>query len=227
MSDGSYTLFNAPSAYLGNTFASGINNSGQVAGSYWNPDTEMRGFVRSSDGNTYTTFDVPSSAPGNTYAIGINDSGQIVGYYADLIGIYHGFLRSSDGNTYTTLEDPLSPNWTLPTGINNSGQIVGYYNDGLRNHGFVRDTDGTYSTLDDPAAFYHNSIGFTMPMGINDLGQVTGYYMGMYDGFWANHGFVATPVPAAVPEPAGILLLGTVMIWLPLRLRRRGFGKSR
>src|SRR5262249_48685657 len=91
--------FDVPGA-VGSTFAKGINDAGQIVGSY--PfDASGHGFLRSSDGSSFTTIDHPnasgtSSGGGfGTVATGINGSGQVVGYY--FVGnSSHGFLRSSD-----------------------------------------------------------------------------------------------------------------------------------
>ncbi len=74
------------------TYAFGINNLGQVAGSYTDQASGLgprHGFVY-RDG-TYTTFDIPGAT--ETLASGINDFGQVVGYYVDGTGD-HAFLAS-------------------------------------------------------------------------------------------------------------------------------------
>src|SRR5258708_3959725 len=85
------------------TVASGINDTGQIVGSYngvsINP---YDGFLLS--GGSYTTFDVPSAF--STHALGSNNVGQMVGGYVDRLGTSHGFLRS--GSSYTTLDLPAS-----------------------------------------------------------------------------------------------------------------------
>jgi probable HAF family extracellular repeat protein len=117
----------------------------------------------------FTTVDVPGAT--FTSLTGINDSGQMIGFYV-AAGIRYDFLLS-DG-TYTTL---YGPNGTgaFANGINNAGQIVGYYfgADGLV-HGFLRDSDGTYTTLDFPG---FDSLD-TEAYGINDSGQIVGQYYG-------------------------------------------------
>jgi probable HAF family extracellular repeat protein len=72
-----YTLA-VPGAY--GTFAEGINNSGQIVGSYDAGGQHYHGFLLNQ--GSYTTLDPPGSSPsffGLTGAHGINDSGQIVG----------------------------------------------------------------------------------------------------------------------------------------------------
>jgi probable HAF family extracellular repeat protein len=89
LSGGTLTPVSVPSS--ASTNALGINNLGQVVGSYTDQDSGPRhGFVY-RDG-MYTTFDVPGST--FTGADGINDFGQIVGYYTDAAGNQHGFLAT-------------------------------------------------------------------------------------------------------------------------------------
>jgi uncharacterized membrane protein len=61
------------------TQAFGINDMGQIVGTYHN-NTGIHGFLLSA--GTYTTIDDPLATHG-TFAQGINDNGQIVGYYTD------------------------------------------------------------------------------------------------------------------------------------------------
>jgi len=131
LTGGTYTTIDDPSAT--STQAFGINDMGQIVGSYGN-ESGSHGFLYSGGTNgTYTTLDDPSATQG-TFAQGINASGQIVGYYKNASGT-HGFLYS--GGTYTTLDDPLATNGTQAFGINDMGQIVGTYDNASGNHGFL------------------------------------------------------------------------------------------
>ena len=157
------------------TYAYGINDAGQIVGSYGGASG---GFLYSA--GAYTAIYVPSRT--GTIAYGINNGGQVVGSY-NVGGGYDqggGAFLYSDG-VYTALNDPLSANFTEAYGINNAGQIVGlYYSSGL--HGFLF-SGGVYTTLDDPLA----GIGGTIATGINDLGQIVGHY---YDSDGYAHGFL-------------------------------------
>src|SRR2546421_135605 len=76
-------------------------------------------------------------------------------------------------NTFTTIDNPAATTGTtLAFDINNVGQIVGHFNDrsAVGNHGFLRNTDGTFITLDVPLATR------TFAEGINDAGQVVGFF---------------------------------------------------
>ncbi|HYM91868.1 MAG TPA: hypothetical protein VEW91_09580 [bacterium] len=67
----SFTTIDAPGATR--TWASGINDAGQIVGSFNN-----HGYLRTSWG-AFTTFDVPGAT--DTGAEGINNAGQIVGTF--------------------------------------------------------------------------------------------------------------------------------------------------
>src|SRR5262249_18292521 len=106
-----YTPIFVPGAF--NTIASGVNDSGQIAGFYV-ANSVAHGFLLSGAG--LTTVDVPGFF--NTLAYGINNAGQIVGYCdnANVSGqTPHGFLLSA--GTFTTLDRPGS-SFTQFYGIN-------------------------------------------------------------------------------------------------------------
>ncbi len=72
------------------TYALGINNSGQIVGAYENSKSQLFGYVYQN--GTYTTLDVFGSR--DATAQGINDAGQIVGRYT--VGdVMSGFLYSN------------------------------------------------------------------------------------------------------------------------------------
>jgi probable HAF family extracellular repeat protein len=150
----------------------------------------------------------------------------------DRSGQTHSFLLS--GRTYTTLDGPpLSFNLPVSAGgINALGEIVGSYTDartGLT-HGFLRSTNGVYTTLDVPGNVYgtranainnfHQIVGnnfllsdgtythifkpgsaYTEAYGINDSGQIVGYYS---DGT-REHGFLLDNGIYTTIDPPGSL----------------------
>jgi uncharacterized membrane protein len=61
---------------------------------------------------------------------------------------------------------------TVPVAINSNGVIVGYYVDAVqkRQHGFLRATDGTFTSFDAPGALA------TVPTAISSNGMVVGIY---------------------------------------------------
>ncbi|TMJ81711.1 MAG: hypothetical protein E6G76_24770 [Alphaproteobacteria bacterium] len=119
----SFITINAPGAST--TDAYGINDAGQIVGSY-NTGDGPQGFLLS--GGSYTVLNDPAitSPPigsGHyTAATRINASGQIVGYYN--LSPTRGFLYSN--GTYTNIDTGAIQGGTFAKGINDAGQIVGY-----------------------------------------------------------------------------------------------------
>jgi probable HAF family extracellular repeat protein len=135
--DGSvFSTIDVPSSLIGSTFASGINNNGQIVGTF-NDACCRHGFLRSADGSSFMTLDGPVGfrfgATG--FASDINDSGDIVGQLEDANGDRHGFLRTADGN-FTIIDHPDAID-TIAFGINNKRQIVGQFLNATGYHGFV------------------------------------------------------------------------------------------
>ena len=169
----SYTNIDYPFGVYTN--AQAINDSGQVAGYYYEDSGSVHGFLYT--GGAYTAFDDPFGV-GSTTAVDVNASGQIIGSYGD--SSPHGYLYS--GGTYTTIDDPVAANGTLPKRINDVGQIAGeYYDSSYVTHGFLY-SGGTYTTIDDPFA----TTGTTL-VGINASSQIAGYY---FDAAGNSHGFL-------------------------------------
>ena len=157
-----------------NTQASGINDAGQIVGTYTTTNLRAtQGFLRDATG--LTTIADPN-APNSTFTSGINNAGQLVGFYSHnttSVAGYQSFLRDAAGN-FTTIADPNAPLVTLAQGISNTGQIVGNYvvTSNLSTHGFLRDAAGNFTTINDP-----NATRGTYAQGINDAGQIVGYYL--------------------------------------------------
>jgi probable HAF family extracellular repeat protein len=176
-----FSTFDDPSASTGATNAFGINDTGQIVGSYRDPMNVFHGFLLS--GGTYTPLTDPL-ATNSTTAVGINAAGQIVGRYHNGTGT-HGFLYN--GGIYSTLDVP-SATLTAASGINSSGVVVGTYRNASGAHGFIYDPSNManpFTTLDAPLAF-----GDTEATGVNDAGQVVGLYIDVDN---AIHGFLYNP----------------------------------
>lgn len=71
----------------------GLNDNGELTGSFQDAAYVQHGFVRGPSGSI-STFDPTGSIA--TQPESINNSGTIVGYYVDAVGAYHGFLRIKD-----------------------------------------------------------------------------------------------------------------------------------
>jgi len=168
--------------------------------------------ARADDNPRIITFDVPGAGtmssvfPGcqnfyktlcnGTTPMANNNAGEIVGQYITNEGVYYGFLRSPEGKV-TTLSEPNADttpghfNGTYPISLNSRGAVTGSYQmaDGLL-HGFIREPDGSYIEVDDPAAGTAAGQGGTWSFNINDRGEVAGFY---YDSSNVLHGFIRSP----------------------------------
>ena len=163
--------------YPGSTWteASGINDVGQVVGTYTDTAGIAHGFLYQN--GVYTKMDYPGKA--HNYAFGINDAGTIVGSFSEVMprGPYHASLRV--GSTWSEFDFP--GNETDGRAINANGDIVGIYNAGFGtpDHGFLKVGDN-YTSVDYPGA------SLTYVFGLNDAGWVTGTYRdgtGLLKGF--------------------------------------------
>ena len=83
-----FTQIDVPGATVTNAF--GINNAGQIVGTFLN-STGAHGFL--DTGGRFTQIDVPGATATNAY--GINDNGEIVGVVGgvDVTGS-HGFIAA-------------------------------------------------------------------------------------------------------------------------------------
>ena len=149
----------------------------------------LHGFLRASDG-TITTLDAPGAgtqAATGTQATDINANGVIAGTLL-VSGATHSFFRDATG-AYTVFDPPQAGSkGSSATGINTSGAIAGTYTDANSvMHGYIRNPDGSFVTIDDPnAPQTANSLG-TDVNHINAGGAVVGVY---FDLNRARHGFV-------------------------------------
>jgi hypothetical protein len=80
--------------------AGGINSSGVVVGSYFQPPSH--GFIGS--GNNIVMVDYPSGDSQGTALEGINDSGLVVGQWVDSSGNTHSFLLDPATDTFTDIK---------------------------------------------------------------------------------------------------------------------------
>src|ERR1700730_18529223 len=87
-----FTSINYPGSTT--TWVYGINNSGEIAGSYFTSSGYV-GFVRGNN-NNFTSFNIPGSV--DTDALGINDPGQIAGTVFSNCCDSMGFIREVDGS---------------------------------------------------------------------------------------------------------------------------------
>ena len=210
--DGTYTFLSDPHAGPLGTVGTGINNSGEIVGDFYTPNTSLvQGFLYS--GGTYTTLNEPLGVLG-TQATGINNAGEVVGAYFTANGTGHGFFYYA--GAFTLLPDAPTSITTVPLGINNEGQIVGtYFGSNDINHGFLY-SNGKYTTIDDPLGVMGDEA-----CGINSSGEIVGTYMdanGQSHGFVYSNGTYTTlndpaGMPPYVTAAMGINDLGEIVGW--------------
>ncbi len=153
----------------------GINNSGQIVGSYSFGDFG-NGFLLS--GGVYTDVSVPGATAGTT-AYGLNNSGSIVGSFANNVGQF-GFLYNVSNNTYQTLKVPNSTA-TLAIGINDGGEVTFEWVNSLFVASGAILKNGHYKVLNVPGMNQSAAIGINVHGWIDFSGQ---------DSAGAWHGFL-------------------------------------
>ncbi|MDQ6676132.1 MAG: hypothetical protein M3Z09_02415, partial [Acidobacteriota bacterium] len=135
------------------TYGAGINNAGQVTGSFGPSNYGAQAFLY-TDGHGLSAIAGPYSA-----GYGINNAGQVTGYSTN----GHAFLYSN-GQT-TDLTPSLKSAGSVGYGVNNAGQVTGaYYIDINPENGFLY-SNGQITDLG----------GISPGFAINEAGQVTGY----------------------------------------------------
>lgn len=163
------------------TTADGINNNGEIAGTWVDSSDGVHGFVYQA--GTYTSFNVPGAT--SIYGVLINNNGEVAGYYYDSNNYSHGFVRDPSG-TVTTIDAPAGYTDLLIFGLNDNGQVTGWYGVGsgssFVNYGFIWQA-GSFTTFDGSP-----TLALTFPQSINLAGTVVGYSCnnGICDGFVRN-----------------------------------------
>jgi hypothetical protein len=133
--DYTFTDINVPGSqpYSTAEYGLGLNNLGQVVGSYSDNAENLGGFLYS--GGKYVTVDAPGAE--DTVFSGINDWGQIVGTASYSNGSSHNFIDTH--GTFAVISDAVSLNFS--DAINDTDQVLGslgYPNFGVLNaHGVI------------------------------------------------------------------------------------------
>ncbi len=210
-SERQFTTLDAPQGGTGpgqGTATSGINQHGDIVGSYVDSKGVSHGFLLHQ--GRYTKVDYPRSQ--RTQVFGINAQEDIVGNYSDATGTY-GFLRHQ--GRYSTLHDPKAgaKGNTFANGINAQGDIAGQWFDSKGvSHGFLLH-QGRYTTLDHAKAGTTSAWMGTYPNGINAQGDIVGSYVdstGARHGFLRRQGRYTTLDAPQAASPSGTGGVGTV-----------------
>jgi hypothetical protein len=195
------TTFDYPGAIY--TRCSGINDRGDVVGSFYNDiDFHFRGFVRFRDGRFSDPIEGLND-PEFTFATGINSTPTVCGFsYDDVASHFHGYFVTGKTVTFYDLEGAAS---TSIGGINSAGHFAGSY--GLfayGDDGCYINADGQITTFSIPGAAYHRV------RAINNADMVVGWYVitpTVYHSFFRNaHSGEVTYLD--VPESISTLVMG-------------------
>jgi hypothetical protein len=184
----SYTVssFAFPDVGGGNTYATGINDSGTVVG-WFSPAYSTNGLGFTYDGNSFSLVNAPDSsgAYGGTFARDISAGGLVSGsYYSTTSHTDIGFIYGA--GTYTPIDaSSLNSNRTTITttsGVNDNRQVIGSFADystGIGNS-FLYD-NGQLSLVVAPGAVS------TAVSGINNSGVIVG---SLTDSANLSHGYI-------------------------------------
>ena len=117
-------------------FPRAVNNLGQVAGTYQDPENRhVHGFFRDADGTLTYPLDIPHAA--FTHINGLNDRGFMAGSWQGAgTTLTHGFVLNPSGRS-VSFDYPDSEFGPTFFGINNSGGLPGTYVSGGRSHAFI------------------------------------------------------------------------------------------
>jgi len=125
------------------SYASAINNSGQVVGNSYPANGSPHAFLY-DESTTPKMPDLGTLGGSRSYATGISDSGQVVGYSDTSEGEKHAFLYDANAATpkMQDLNDliPADSGLTIneATAINTDGQIAATgYKDGVGSHALL------------------------------------------------------------------------------------------
>jgi hypothetical protein len=166
-------IANVPGTGPNGTGALGINDSGIIAGGWWDTNNVQHGFYGPPDGSNYTSFDDGTLG---TEARSINNKGELTGYfYSSTLSCSVGqceFERTVAGknSTVTMSGTPLTG---IAQGIDSAGEFVGGY----------QTAGGQGNAYYGKSHLYQSDITLPFPVayiaarGLNDNGDVVGFFI--------------------------------------------------
>jgi hypothetical protein len=219
LKNGTYTTIDFPDSP--GTFATKINDDGEIVGTYIDPDFQhFHGFTYLN--GKFTTIDLPGFA-GTTDVEGVNNLGDLVGAYIGGDNLWHGFELHN--GQQTTIDEPCGPN-TAIEGINDHGDMVGacFEQTSDSSTAFSLPSNGSFSTISIPGAPFS-----TWAYSINNHDQIVGVVGGssgfavagntrflwatLINGIYASNGYGNNDVGQTV----GGFFAGGIVVTLPNR----------
>jgi probable HAF family extracellular repeat protein len=196
------------------SYASGINNAGQVVG--FSSAATGGGFIWQN--GVMTNLGSLSGGGYSSSAFDINNAGQVVGYSYTASGTARAFLWQNGVMTDLGGAPPVGEG-VYARGINNAGQAVGQ---GI-SYDEVNDVsiqrallwqNGSMTDLSTAVGVAGTGWSLAEATAINDLGQIVGYGTNAQG---ESHAFMLTPVP----EPEVYLMMGVGVCLAGVIARRR------
>lgn len=185
-----FTSIDFPGAVF--TSGRGINNHGDIAGSYRMPGSPRQAMLLIK--GKFIPLAPPAPDAIFNEATSINDYGDVTGQWIDANGFVHGFLLR---NGALTILDVPGATDTFALGINDSGLVAGYWDllvGGNPNGNYLANLSFTWKD----GAFIDTQITFpgaTGPLpgaglfGVNSRGDLSGVWLPDLNGN-IEHGFV-------------------------------------
>ncbi len=166
LSDGRITELSTLSG-LPSTIPTGLNNLGDIVGTYNTGATLPDGFLYRS--GRFQTVQAPGNQTVSPSAI--NDLGAIVGIEpnGDSSSFSLGPAFLDVGGRFSIIDQPDAAS-TIPTGINDFGQIIGNTTDSEGHDQGYLDTYGAITRLHYPRS------ADTLTAGLNNLDEIVGFY---------------------------------------------------
>ena len=156
--DGVFTTYNFPGSL--NTYFYALDNAGKAAGHYKDIDGLYHGVIL--ENGELRQYDFPGAAETHIYGIS-DETGALSGNAVDEMGVSRGF----SGDTLIAFPGAVN---TYADFVNAAGAVVGSYVDADgRPHGFIRNPDGSFTTIDVPEM---PNLEFLFVNTITDFGVV-------------------------------------------------------
>ena len=149
----SYTFTDLGTLGATPSFGTGVNDSGQVAGSSNLNNSTGHAFL--SDANGGALHDLGTLGGRTSSGRGVNATGQVTGD-ADTANLHHAFLSDANGGTLHDLGTLATGNYSYGLGVNATGQVAGY------------------STFSSNANAYHAFLSGANGGALHDLGTLGG-----------------------------------------------------